>query len=133
MYISKLEVSLLTGRTIEQGLGKDHGKLSKEYWESVAICTLDPGDMKSLGIKENESVKITTNFGSVVVRAKESARGPHPKVVFIPYGPWVNLIIDPRTQGTGMPSLKGISAQIERAPREKVLSLSGLLKENYSR
>jgi formylmethanofuran dehydrogenase subunit D len=33
----KLEVSLLTGRTIDQGRGKERGKLSEEYWESVTI------------------------------------------------------------------------------------------------
>jgi len=127
----KLNVSLLTGRTIDQGCGKEHGKLSQEYWRSVAVCELDPHDMKELGVKENENVKITTDYGSAVVRAVKSASGPHPKVVFIPYGPWASLIVNPRTHGTGMPSLKGIPAQIESAPKEKVFSLPELLKEHY--
>jgi len=129
--MSKLNVSLLTGRTVDQGCGKEHGKLSLEYWRSVAVCELDPQDMKELGVKENENVKITTDYGSAVVRAVKSARGPHPKVVFIPYGPWASLIVNPRTHGTGMPSLKGIPAQIEPAPKEKVFSLPELLKEHY--
>jgi len=129
--MSKLNVSLLTGRTVDQGCGKEHGKLSLEYWRSVAVCEMDPQDMKELGVKENENVKITTDYGSAVVRAVKSARGPHPKVVFIPYGPWASLIVNPRTHGTGMPSLKGIPAQIEPAPKEKVFSLPELLKEHY--
>jgi len=127
----KLNVSLLTGRTIDQGCGKEYGKLSQEYWRSVADCQFDPHDMKELGVKENENVKITTDYGSAVVRAIKSARGPHPKVVFVPYGPWASLIVNPRTHGTGMPSLKGIPAQIEPAPKEKVFSLPELLKEHY--
>ncbi|MDH4221881.1 MAG: molybdopterin dinucleotide-binding protein [Candidatus Bathyarchaeota archaeon] len=123
----KLKVSLLTGRTIDQGKGKEMGKLSKEYSESVVICQMDPNDMKFLGIKESTNVKVITDFGSVVLKAVKSARVPHPKVAFIPYGPWASLIMNPRTHGTGMPSMKGIPAEIEPAPNEKVLSLHDLL------
>jgi formylmethanofuran dehydrogenase subunit D len=127
--MSKLKVSLLTGRTIDQGKGKEMGKLSKEYLESVVICQIDPNDMKSLGIKENTNVKVTTDFGSVVLKAVKSIRAPHPKVIFIPYGPWASLIMNPTTHGTGMPSFKGIPAEIEPAPNEKVLSLQNLLNQ----
>lgn len=129
----KLKVSLLTGRSIDQGKGKEFGKLSEEYWKSVAICEMDPNDMKELGIRENDSVKITTDYGLAVVKAVKSKRTPHPKVVFIPYGPWASLIVNPRTHGTGMPSLKGIPAEVEPAPKERVLSLPELLKEHYKR
>ncbi len=125
----KLKVSLVTGRTIDQGRGKESGKLSKEYLESVMICQMDPNDMKFLGVKENTNVKIITDFGSVVLKAEKSARAPHPKVVFVPYGPWASLIMNPKTHGTGMPSLKGIPAEIEPAPNEKVLSLQNLLNQ----
>jgi formylmethanofuran dehydrogenase subunit D len=125
----KLKVSLLTGRTIDQGKGKEMGKLSKEYLESVVICQIDPNDMKSLGVKENTNIKVVTDFGSVVLKAVKSARAPHPKVIFIPYGPWASLIMNPKTHGTGMPSLKGIPAEIEPAPNEKVLSLQNLLNQ----
>ncbi len=123
----ELKVSLLTGRTIDQGKGKEMGKLSQEYLESVVICLLDPGDMKALGVKENTNIKVTTDFGSVILKAVESSTAPHPKVAFVPYGPWASLIMDPETHGTGMPSLKGIPARIEPAPEEKVLSLQDLL------
>jgi len=127
----KLKVSLLTGRTIDQGTGKEMGKLSKEYLDSVIICQIDPNDMKSLGVKENTNVKVTTDFGSAVLKAVKSIRNPHPKVIFIPYGPWASLIMNPKTHGTGMPSLKGIPAEIEPAPNENVLSLQNLLKQQF--
>jgi len=129
----KLKVSLLTGRTVDQGTGKEYGKLSEEYQKSVTICEIDPNDMKFLGVRENDNVKVTTEFGLVIMKAVKSARAPHPNVVFIPYGPWASIIMDPETHGTGMPSLKGIPAEIESAPKEKVLSLPNLLKEHYRR
>jgi len=129
--MSKVKVSLLTGRTIDQGTGKEIGKLSEEYQKSVAICQMDPEDMKFLGVKENNNVKVITNFGSVVVKAVKSARTPHPKVAFIPYGPWASIIMNPKTHGTGMPSLKGIPAEIEPAPEEGVLTLHDLLNQYF--
>jgi len=127
----KLRVSLLTGRTIDQGTGKEYGKLTKEYFESVTICQIDPEDMTRLGVKENENIKVTTNFGSVVLKAILSTKAPHPQIAFIPYGPWANLVMDPQTHGSGMPSLKGISAEIKPARDEEVLPLLELLKIHY--
>ncbi len=129
--MSELEVSLLTGRTIDQGRGKEQGKLSEEYWKSVTICEMDPDDMRRIGAKENENVRITTDFGSAVLKVVKSLRAPHRKVVFVPYGLPANLLVDSKTQGTGMPSFKGITAKIEPAPKEKVPSLQELLKTHF--
>jgi formylmethanofuran dehydrogenase subunit D len=131
--MTELKVTLLTGRTIDQGWSKEYGKFSEEYWKSVSICEIDPDDMENLRIKENESVKITTDFGSVILKAVKSNRAPHPQIIYVPYGPWANIVVDPRTHGTGMPSLKGIPAEIQPAIKEKVLQLRDLLKEHYKK
>ena len=130
---SKLKVTLITGRTIEQGVGKEHGKASKEYMESVSICYLDPEDFKKLGIKENTNILVSTEYGKVVVKALKSLRAPHPRIVFIPYGPWVNAIADAKTNSIGMPSFKGVPAKIEPASDKPVLSLEELLKEQFGK
>ncbi len=129
--MSKIKVTLLTGRTIDQGTTKEHGKLSDEYRESVAICEVDPNDLKKLGIKEGSNVKISSDYGVVVVKAKESKRGPHPEIVYMPYGLWANIIVNPQTHGTGMPSFKGIAAEIQPASEEKVPTLPQLLKKAF--
>jgi formylmethanofuran dehydrogenase subunit D len=129
----KLEVTLLTGRTLDQGKGKEIGKLSNEYLDSVSTCEIDPEDIRILGIKENDTVRVTTDLGSVVLRTVKSLRGPHPKVVFIPCGPWASILANPKTHGTGMPSLKGEKAEIEYAPNEKVLTLQELLKLHFEK
>lgn len=128
---SKLHVTLLTGRTIEQGVGKECGKMSDEYRESVSVCFIDPDDLKRLGVTEKNSVRVSTPYGSVVLKAAKSPTSPHPSVIFIPYGPWANVVIDAATDNLGMPSLKGISAEIEPAPEEPVLDLSELLARHF--
>jgi formylmethanofuran dehydrogenase subunit D len=131
--VPKLKVTLLTGRTIEQGVAKERGKASNEYMESVSVCYMDTEDLKKLGINEKTNILVSTDYGSVVVKAVKSLRGPHFGVVFIPYGPWVNVVVDPETHGVGMPSLKGIPAEVEPAPDKPVLSLEELLREQFGK
>jgi len=113
-----LRVTILTGRTIDQGCEKELGKTSKEYIESVSILEMNGEDMKKLGVKDGERVKVTTEFGSIVLVAKKSLRIRSPGSAFIPYGPWANFIMGSDTDGTGMPLLKGVSAQIEPTDEE---------------
>ncbi|MEM3700730.1 MAG: molybdopterin dinucleotide binding domain-containing protein [Candidatus Bathyarchaeia archaeon] len=129
----KLRVTLLTGRTIEQGVGKERGKSSREYVESVSVCYMDPQDLKSLGIKEKTNVIISTDYGSVVVKALKSLRAPHSGVIFIPYGPWANVIVNPETHGIGMPSFKGIPAEVQPAPDKPILGLKELLRIEFGK
>lgn len=128
---ARLSVTLLTGRTIEQGVGKERGKASKEYAESVAVCFIDPQDMKKLKVKEGANVEVSTSQGSVVLKSVKSRRGPHPGIVFVPYGPWANVIVDSETDSIGMPSLKGIPAEIESTPEKSVLDLPQLLAQLF--
>ena len=132
-HTTKLSALLVTGRTIEQGVGKEHGKASEDYLENVAVCHLDPEDLKQLKIKEKTPVQVSTLYGSVVVRAMKSRRGPHPRLVFMPYGPWANAIADPETDSIGMPSLKGVPAEVEPAPDKSVMSLKELLEKQFGK
>ena len=130
--MEKMKVTLLSGRTINQGTGKEHGKTSQEYYESVAVCEIDPADLKILKVKEGANVKVSTEVGAVIVKAIESKRAPHSRIVYMPYGPWVNVTVNPATHGTGMPSFKGIPAEIEPATQtEPVLTLQELLKQTF--
>ncbi len=129
----RLKVTLITGRTIEQGVGKEKGKLSKEYVASVSVCYIDPEDLEKLGIKDHTNVLVSTKHGSVVVEAAKSMRMPHAGIIFIPYGPWANIVVDPETDSIGMPSLKGIAAEVEPSPDKHVSGLPELLRECYGK
>jgi formylmethanofuran dehydrogenase subunit D len=122
-----LKVTLLSGRSLGQGKGKLTGKFSEEYLRNVAVCELNPEDMKSLDIAPGQNVKVTTKTGSVVVRAAIASQRLERGTVFMPYGPWVNMIIASETYGTGMPFLKGIEAEVTGAPNEKLLDLRTLI------
>lgn len=123
----KLDVLVLTGRTIDQGRGKEMGKTSDVYRKDTSQVQIDPEDMKALGLRRNANVRVATDFGSVILRAVKSIRGPHPKMVFISYGPWASIVSDPETHGSGMPSLKGMQGILEPAPDQEVLTMEELV------
>ena len=63
MVEQKLRATLITGRTIEQGVGKEMGKGSVEYYDSCAVCFFDKSDMIKLGIKNGSTVKVNSKYG----------------------------------------------------------------------
>ncbi len=133
MEQQKLRVTLLTGRTIEQGVGKEYGKASREYFDACSMVYMDADDMKKLGVKNNTNVQVSTPVGSVVLKAVKYPRGPTPGLVYIPYGPWANAICSDATTSIGMPSFKGTPAEVEAAPDKKVLTIEELLLSEFGR
>ena len=133
MVEQKLHAILITGRTIDQGVGKEMGKGSKEYFDSSALCFIDEADMKKLGIKSRSNVKVTSKYGSVIVKAVKNPYGSNPGLVFIPCGLWANAICGDETFGMGMPLFKGFQVEVEPAPNQAILTLDELLKEEYGR
>jgi formylmethanofuran dehydrogenase subunit D len=129
----KFKAILLTGRSLKQGMGKELGKVSDKYMESVSICEVHPKDAEELGLKEGDFIRVTTQFGSIVVKCNPSQNINKRGVIFIPYGPYASMIMGPNTDSTGMPSFKGISAEVEPAPQEKVLSVKELLSKYLGR
>lgn len=128
-----IKVKLVSGRSMGQGRGKELGKFSKEYFENVALCELSPNDMTALGVIEGGNVKVKTAYGEVVVKACTSKQNLPEGVAFIPYGPWANQVTDPRTHGSGMPSLKGIDAEILPALDQDVQRLETLIRDSFRR
>lgn len=127
-----MKVTLITGRTIKQGMVIE-SKDSEMYTESVAICELDPDDMEKLGAREEDTVRVKTETGSVYVRAVRSAQAPHKGIIFMPLGPWANMVTSAETDAVGMPSFKGIPAEISLAKDRKVLTYPELLRETYGK
>ncbi len=99
---------------------------------NVAVCEMNAEDMDKLNIRDGDNVKVTTEVGSVIVKAKKSRRIRTPGIIFIPYGPWANAILKPETEGTGMPLLKGSKARVEPT-NEPISSLRELLAKIYKR
>ena len=133
MVEQKLRATLITGRTIEQGVGKEMGKGSIEYYDSCAVCFFDKEDMIKLGIKNGSTVKVTSKYGSIIVKAQRYQWGTNPGMVFIPCGSWANALTGDETFSMGMPLFKGFPVEVEPAPNEQVLTLDELLMKQFGR
>jgi formylmethanofuran dehydrogenase subunit D len=118
--VAKIVLTLISGRTIQQGVAMEGGKEKDAYRKACGIIELDPSDLKKLGAWRNTNVRVTSKYGSVVVKAIEATQGPHPGIAYIPMGPWANAIVDPNTYSTGMPTFKGVPIEVEIATNELV-------------
>jgi formylmethanofuran dehydrogenase subunit D len=112
-----ISLNLISGRTIQQGVAIEGGKEKPLYRTAAGIIEMDESDFKKLGVWKNTNVRVTSPYGSVVVKAIETSQG----VAFIPMGPWANSIIDPNTYSTGMPTFKGTPVTLEVAANEPIL------------
>lgn len=125
--IERLTITLISGRTADQGIGLEEGKLSKKYFESVNHIQVNPEDAATLSLKEGDRVKVTTDHGSVTVNWAPE-KGLNKGLVFFPYGPWANQVYSSSTDSTGMPLMKGIPATIEPTD-DRILSIEEIVEK----
>jgi len=119
-------VRLISGRTIAQGENLEN-KMSEEYFNAVAVCEMNEGDMERVGVSHDENVKVKTKYGEVVVKAKKGKGYPE-GIAFIPMGPWANAVVSADTKGAGMPYFKDLYAEIEKTG-EEVLRITDLMRK----
>jgi len=102
------------GRTTKQGqqinIGKDHA----EYETLVSTLTMNPDDMKEVGVVPGGTVRVRSEYGGeATFRCKE---GKVPAgMIFVPYGPPTCRLMGVTTDGTGMPTSKGWEVEVEPA------------------
>jgi formylmethanofuran dehydrogenase subunit D len=118
-----LKVTLITGRTINQGATIEN-KTSSDYQEATAYCELNSKIAGLLG-KPGDNVRVRTEYGDVVVKLEENNGNPD-NIAFIPMGPWANAVVDPDTKGCGMPGFKGVPCEIETT-NDKILLMKELI------
>ena len=110
--MSERRFTLITGRTMKQGRSIHLGKEAKEYLEEISTLQMNPKDIEALKLQDGGQVRLKTPQGSAVVKLK---KGDIPEgLVFIAYGGFINALVGPDTQGTGMPNTKGIEVEVER-------------------
>jgi formylmethanofuran dehydrogenase subunit D len=132
MIVTGIQVTLLTGRSLGQGRAKEQGKLSELYLQSVACCEVDAEDLKAIGVTNGQNIRITTEHGSVIVKAIVPTQTSRRGIAFMPYSLWATQISGSDTDGTGMPSYKGIPSVIEAATQERILPLEELVQKSFS-
>ena len=114
---------MISGRTLAQGAGCE-SKMSTDFFKAVAICHLSEKDFKSLGLSEGQNVLLKNEFGQVVLTAKKDAGLPD-SMVFIPMGPWANVLVGTETGGCGTPHFKGLEVEVA-ATNSPVLNIREL-------
>lgn len=121
-----MNVILNTGRTVTQGRHVE-SKGGIAYSRETGSCFMNPLDLLDLGIEEGECIEIRSDCGSVVVRTRlceDLDRG----MIFLPYGPFANIITPAKTHSTGMPDFKDTLVEITPTTREP-LSAWDLMEE----
>ena len=126
-----MEFNLITGRTFNQGATMEIGKGTDAYRKAAAICQMDISEMDKIGVKEGDTVKVSSDAGEVVVWAARTTEMLKEGNVFIPMGPWVNSIMEPGDDSTGMPAFKNVMVTIEKVEGEEVLMAFDLMKRIY--
>ncbi|MBP2146488.1 formylmethanofuran dehydrogenase subunit D [Methanofollis sp. W23] len=125
----EIELNLISGRSIQQGVSMEAGKEKPAYTKACGIIEMDDADFKRLGAWRNTNVRVTSEYGSVVVKAVQTTQGPHPGLAFIPMGPWANMVISPKTYSTGMPTFKGVPVTVDVAEDEPVYDSLDLVRK----
>jgi formylmethanofuran dehydrogenase subunit D len=99
------------GRTTKQGqqinVGKDHA----EYQAIVSTLSMNPEDMKALGIAPGATVRVRSEEGEATFQCREGKVPPG--MIFVPYGPPTCRLMGRGTDGTGMPTSKGWEVEVE--------------------
>jgi len=131
--LTRAQVTLLTGRSLSQGRTKEHGKLSEVYLQAVACCEVNAADLEKISVTHGQNIRVITEHGSVIVKSIAPTQALPQGIVFMPYSLWATQLSGPDTDGTGMPSYKGVPAMIESAADEKVLSMDELVARSFGK
>ncbi len=115
---------LSTGRVLEHWHG---GTMTRNSWMDdlfpEALMEINPADAAGLGIQNGSPVRVTSRRGSIVLRARVTAKA-NPGVVFIPFHFWeaaANILttdaVDPQAK---IPEYKAAVVRITRAFDEEL-------------
>ena len=99
-----------TGRTIGQGSAVER-KMTEAYARETSTLRMNPLDMMTLELADQDTVRVTCQVGSVVLSVAASEE-TEPGTVFLPLGPYANSITPAETHGTGMPDFKSFLVEI---------------------
>ena len=120
-----MKAIMISGRTLAQGAGCEC-KMSPDFLKAVSVCHLSKEDYSFMGLSEGKNVLLKNEFGQVVLSPRADA-GLRQGMVFIPMGPWANVLVGPDTGGCGTPHFKGVEVDVE-ATDAPVLDIRDLFR-----
>ena len=131
--MDQLDVIINTGSSIIQAFYEKKGStLKDEYRQATAVAFMDPEDMILLDLEVRDKIDVITQWGEVTLYVDKSHDVPHKGMIFIPKGPWVNIVVSPETYCCNIPTFKGIKAKIRKSEKE-VLLVADLMRDTYKK
>jgi formylmethanofuran dehydrogenase subunit D len=131
--VNNMRVIINTGTSIIQAFYEKKGStLKDEYRQATAVAFMDKRDMQKLSLKSRDKIDVETQWGKVTLYVDVSHDAPHEGMIFIPKGPWANVVISPETYCCNVPTFKGIPAEISKSDKQ-VLLVSQLMNKVYNK
>jgi formylmethanofuran dehydrogenase subunit D len=105
---------LVTVRSLDQGIQSVKGKVNPGYACATGGIWISQGDLAVIDAAPGSMVRVWSTAGEVNVPCQV---GDLPQGLFcMPMGPTSNTLVPAATEGTGMPSFKGIKVTVEPSP-----------------
>lgn len=122
----EFEIRITTYRDIFQAEALENNRFGEEYKKLSGAVTLSNKDLRKMGLKSGDRVRLINNYGSVVVEVRESKRDEPGGIAFMVNSPWSNALVSGDTGGKGIPEFKYITAKLSLT-KEDVTPLEKLI------
>lgn len=120
------EIKLTTYRDIFQIEALESDRFGDEYKKHSAAVVLGKDDLKKMGLKTFDKVRLTRGNSSIVVEARESKRDEQGGLAFMVNSPWSNALVPDETGGKGIPEFKNMTARISLT-KDEITTLESLI------
>jgi len=126
------DIKITTYRDIFQIEALEQNRFGEEYRKLSAAIMMSKEDMKKMGFKQGDKVKLINDYGSIVVELRETKRNEPGGVAFMVNSPWSNSLVSGETGGKGIPEFKNITARISLTKDNvtPIESLMGILMKH---
>ena len=114
----KIHLNMITQRSIEEGAAMEKGKTNPDYFEACSICEMHPEDMKKAGIWKNTNVRVTSECGTVIVKAIYATQYVPPGLAHIRQGVWANQVVRPGPSPPAPRSIADSRSPLNQLPRK---------------
>lgn len=87
-----MKMIINTVRKINHDQAKEHSfGDDKTLKENIALALINPENLKDLDLESNSNIKISSQFGSVILRVQEEKNVPK-GMIYIPVSIWANQL-----------------------------------------
>ncbi len=125
----EFDIRITTYRDIFQVEALESDRFGEDYMKHSTVIVLSKSDLERFGLKSKDRVKLSNNYGTIVVETQESKRDEPGGLAFMVNSPWSNALVSDETGDRGIPDFKDIRAKIsltkeEITPLNKLMDIS---------